>query len=569
MWLQERQEAMKGIDEYGLKGMRRWNAAWKGLAAFALAAMLAPLAAQAQDGAPARAARLSYSDGQVTVSQGGQVLAQQAAANTPLFEGMQVATGSDGKAEIQFDDGSVARLSPNSAATLTILRGDSSNGETEIALTGGLGYFELQGGSDSGQMSVRFGDSVATASGFAVFRIDMDTPPGSVAVFSGNAHLEGGNGALDADLHGGESVTLNGSDPGNYSVAESIEPDSWDAWNSDRDQAMTTEAAQETGAPADLADSSNPAWNDMSANGNWYDVPDQGYVWSPYVASSAGWDPYGCGQWMWTPRFGYIWVSCYNWGYMPYMAGSWNYYDGFGWGWSMGYGGYNPWWNTGYYGGPNIGYAPGGYSILQRPNGPRRPDRLGMIPTVPVKRPPLTRIGRLAGREGNGPVTIGGHTVQPLRPMPGRTSGARQSNGFAGRPQPTYPVMGTGTRANGGDRGARPVYGTGRQGAIQQPRGAQGGSYVQPSRGFTPPPNRTAAPERGRTYTPPSRTNSPPPNRTYSPPPSRTNSPAPSRTYSPPPSRPSGGGGGGFSGGHSGGGAPAPHGGGNQGGGHK
>ena len=42
-------------------------------------------------------------------------------------------------------------------------------------------------------MRVTFGDSVATATGFTVMRVKMDNPPGELAVFSGNAHLERGN----------------------------------------------------------------------------------------------------------------------------------------------------------------------------------------------------------------------------------------------------------------------------------------------------------------------------------------------------------------------------------------
>jgi hypothetical protein len=54
--------------------------------------------------------------------------------NTPLFEGSLVTTGDDGRAEIQFEDGSVVRLSPNSSLTLAVLRGQGSSAEAEIAL---------------------------------------------------------------------------------------------------------------------------------------------------------------------------------------------------------------------------------------------------------------------------------------------------------------------------------------------------------------------------------------------------------------------------------------------------
>src|SRR5208337_4976086 len=211
---------------------------------------------------------------------------------------------------------------------LTVLRGQGGTGDAEIALEGGLGYFELQGSGQAGPIRVRFGDSVVTASGLTVLRINLDNPSGELAVFSGNAHVERGN-VLTLELHGGESVAMNAADPGRYELAESIEPDSWDAWNSDRDQDLTAQAAARTGAVNGLEDSGNPAWNDLDANGNWYNVPDQGSIWSPYEAANPDWDPYGNGYWMSTPLFGNNWVSGYGWGYLPFQCGLWNYYNNF------------------------------------------------------------------------------------------------------------------------------------------------------------------------------------------------------------------------------------------------
>ena len=65
--------------------------------------------------APGRGVRLSSVTGQVQVSAAGQVIADQALENMPLFEGTRLVTGEDGRAEVQFEDGSVARLSPNSS----------------------------------------------------------------------------------------------------------------------------------------------------------------------------------------------------------------------------------------------------------------------------------------------------------------------------------------------------------------------------------------------------------------------------------------------------------------------
>ncbi len=436
-----------------------------GLANVVLAVLCFQPALRAQDqtqsagqgsGQPARAVRLSYVDGQVTLSQGGQVLAQQAVANAPLLEGMQLTTADSGKAEIQFEDGSVARLSPDSSLTVQVLQGAGTTAHAVLALNSGLAYFEFQGGGQAGQMSVQFGDTQVTTSGFTVFRVDTDNPPGQVAVFSGNAHLESAGGNVAADLHGGESIALNGASPANYQLAESIEPNSWDEWNSDRDQALTAEAASQTGATANLGERQNPAWNDLDSSGNWYDVPGQGYVWSPYEAASAAFDPYGYGNWMWTPGYGYLWVSGYPWGYMPFQCGAWNYFDGFGWGWAPGPGGCSPWWGLGFYGGPNFGRTPPGYKPIPRPILPRRPIGGRPVPLLAVNRSPVIGGSPLPARNRNTPVTIGGSTVVALRPLP------------------SQPVVEHSPSMAGGYRG--------------QPGGGQ---QAQPGNEIAPPPGRT------------------------------------------------------------------------------
>lgn len=377
---------------------------------------------------PGRAVRLSSVDGQVQLSQGKQVIAGAAVANTPLFEGATVTTADDGRAEIQFEDGSVARLSPNSALTLTTLRGAGSSAVAELTLDGGLGYFEIQGAGLAGTIKIQFGDSLVTASGFTVMRVNLDTPPGELAVFSGNAHLERGN-ALTVDLHGGESVALNGGDATRYTLKETIEPDSWDSWNSDRDQALTAEAANKTGATKDYANSGDPAWNDLDANGNWYDVPGQGNVWSPYDAADPGWDPYGNGNWGYNPTYGYTWISGNSWGYLPYQCGMWNWYDSFGWGWAPGMGGCSPWWFGGGYFGPNIGIGYGGYRPPLRPHPPRRP--FGGAGLIAVNRRPMPLVkGNLPARDRSGVVMIAGHAVAPLHPLSSRPAYDHSASAF-------------------------------------------------------------------------------------------------------------------------------------------
>lgn len=443
---------------------RELSAGVLGLAALAVGTVLLVLPVLADDAAESvSAARLSSVDGQVQISQGSQVLADQAVANTPLFEGTRVVTGDNGRAEIQLEDGSVARLSPNSSLTLKALQGQGGAGDAEIVLESGLGYFELQGAGQTGTVRIRFGDAVVTAGGFSVLRINLDNPPGELAVFSGNAHLENGNAAA-ADLHGGESVALSGADAANYVINESIEPDSWDSWNSDRDQVLSAEASSKTPATTGFADSNNPAWNDLDANGNWYNVPGQGNIWSPYDASDPGWDPYGNGDWMAGPQGGYFWVSGYPWGYLPYQCGNWNYYDAFGWGWAPGQGGCSPWWGRGFFR-PNIGIGFGGYRPPLPPHPRPRPpighgEMAGPYPMIAVNRRTSGVSGALPVRNAGTPVVIAGHSVQAFRPLTPRPQYDHSASVFVNRTpyQGTRTVGGQGAAIEPGAGGGRPAY---------------------------------------------------------------------------------------------------------------
>ena len=182
-----------------------------------------------KDGA-ARAVRLSSVDGQVRVIQDGQVIADPATANLPLFEGTQIMTGDEGRAEIQLENGNVARLSPNSTLTLTVLQRVGTGTKTDLVLNRGLAYFELQPSTADTSVRVSYGPATFTASSFTVVRLTLDEAPGELAVFSGNVHVERGD-ALQVDVHGGESLTLGVNDATRYDVGETIEPNSWDSWN--------------------------------------------------------------------------------------------------------------------------------------------------------------------------------------------------------------------------------------------------------------------------------------------------------------------------------------------------
>ncbi len=262
-----------------------------------------------------RAVRLSDVEGKVQVFNGTSTAFDQAQPNMPVVEGMKLVTADDGRVEIQFEDGSVARVTPNSSLTLNQLRrnGDGST-VTTIDANSGLTYYELNG--RGGQYTVRFGPNSVIPVDGSIFRVNLDGNPADLAVMHGTVHVQD-NQNLSLDVHTNQSIHFDTQNPGQYEVIQSVSADSWDQWNSDRDQSLASLESDATTARASSGNPDDPGWNDLDYYGDWYSVPGYGMAWGPSGVGQ-NWDPFGVGSWGYYPSFGYTWISGYPWGWWPY-----------------------------------------------------------------------------------------------------------------------------------------------------------------------------------------------------------------------------------------------------------
>ena len=97
--------------------------------------------ASAQAG-PSNVARVSFVQGSVQLLAGQGTDFQQAVINMPVLDGSRLQAGGDGQVEVEFGDGSVARLTPNSAVAFPHLGQD----QAQIQQTSGLAYYEFNVG---------------------------------------------------------------------------------------------------------------------------------------------------------------------------------------------------------------------------------------------------------------------------------------------------------------------------------------------------------------------------------------------------------------------------------------
>ena len=328
-----------------------------------------------------RAVRLSDVEGQVQVFQNGQVVFDQAEPNMPAVEGMRFVTGDNGRMEIEFEDGSVARVTPNSSIRLTQLsRNSDGTTITRIDALTGLTYYELN--QHGGQISVHFSGDAATPIDNAVFRVSLDAAPNELAVMHGAVHVDDGQG-ISLDVHPNQTFQTDPQQPGEFTVAQNIAADSWDQWNSDRDQALSELESNETTARADTGNPNDAAWNDLDYYGDWYDLPGYGEVWAP-SGVDASWDPFGSGYWGYYPAFGYTWISGYPWGWWPYHCGAWDYLNTFGWIWAPGNCGWGLY-GAGWFPYATVWQVPRGYMPPPRPHPGPKPHP---TPLLPVNRGP-------------------------------------------------------------------------------------------------------------------------------------------------------------------------------------
>lgn len=378
-------------------------------------------ATHAQQNEPYRAARLSFVQGQVSVDGDSDTLPGQ--MNMPLVEGQRVTTGDDGEAEIEFEDGSMVRLTPESSAVLTRMSSDGAQHTlTEVGLLNGQFYLDLRA-SEFSQYTVDAAGERITPSENSVVRVRMDNPPAEIGVMQGLISIAR-DGGFNAQVRAGESLRGDADDTARYFLTQTVAEDSWDNWNEEREQEAQNEANMRTDAQQSASGGAGYGWSDLDAYGDWYNLPGEGQVWQPEVATDASFDPYGYGSWTYYPGAGYVWVSSYPWGWTPFRCGNWNYWQGFGWGWqSIGCNTWGGGW--GGYGGVyvRINRPPVGYRGPVRPfPGPRGPGHA--IPphkVIPITTGRPAQPVRLANHEGR-PAVFNHKTVQPLQRRPGYTT---------------------------------------------------------------------------------------------------------------------------------------------------
>ncbi len=354
-----------------------------------------------------RVVRLSFVSGTVAVKAPGATEWAKASVNTPVQEGFELSTSADSFAEVEFENGSTARLGQLSHLAFDQLALDAE-GYKLNRMTFEQGYATFHFLPEKHDTySVRIAGSTLTPSGKSMFRADLNEGHARVEVFNGSVEIAGPSGS--AKLGKDKVLEYNtGTTEMAFNTERGIAKDSWDKWTEARDS-QTNLALRDQ---AVAAHGPVYGWSDLDAYGEWAMFPGFGYGWAPFAAM--GWAPFSMGMWNFYPGMGYTWISSEPWGWLPYHYGSWNFSPGFGWFWMPGnFGNWSPALVSWYMGPGWVGWAPLGFT-----------SQVGLIRPVTTISGTAIRPGQLITPQNVGHAGLGeGILTQrlPLQPGAGAT----------------------------------------------------------------------------------------------------------------------------------------------------
>lgn len=280
----------------------------------------------------ARIVRLSYLDGTVQIDHERGF--ENATVNMPIAEGDRLLARSDAWAEVQFEDGSTVRLSPDTLITFAQLGLNADGGTvTAIDLDQGEALFTVKKHGNS-EFAVSARNKTILLKHSGSFRVTTtNSTPLQVVVWKGEVTVRDTTTGSHVAVKKNENFRLDPFDFDKYALEKDATADDMDSWSSQRDESLRTYAAAGGSIPQSPY---QYGLSDLNYYGTYYDVPGYGYLWQPWGVNP-GWDPFMNGYWAWSPVCGYCWVSAYPWGWMPYRYGSWLFVGGYGWMWQPGY----------------------------------------------------------------------------------------------------------------------------------------------------------------------------------------------------------------------------------------
>jgi hypothetical protein len=273
---------------------------------------------------PSRVARISVTDGSVSLQPGGAGDWGTAQRNRPITIGDKLWVDKDSRAELQA--GQVA-IHLGSMTALSFLNLDRD--VTQIRIAEGKINFRVREIRQGENYEVDTPNLAFTVKEAGAFRIDVNENGDftSVTVIRGAGEIASSGQVYP--VKAGERADVTGADGSvKVSTGPAQQPDPLDQWAQQRD------LGEDNSASSKYVNRDTVGYSDLDDYGTWKQDDQYGNVWTPNNVGP-DWAPYSNGNWAYVAPWGWSWVGYEPWGFAPYHYGRWVYAGG-GWGWAPG-----------------------------------------------------------------------------------------------------------------------------------------------------------------------------------------------------------------------------------------
>lgn len=270
---------------------------------------------------PSRVARLNYTSGAVSFQPATVADWTQATLNYPMTSGDHLYTGDNALAEMRIGSTAIRLASRTNFEFFNL-----DDRTVQISITSGAVNIRLRSIREDEVYEIDTPNGAVTLLRSGEYRVDTDPDRNGtmVTVRAGDAEVaaNGGSYTIHARQTGYFSAENGGGD-----IRDANPKDRFDAFASQRDR------REDLAPPPRYVSRDLVGYEDLDANGSWFQNAEYGPVWRPRVDS--GWAPYRDGRWAWVEPWGWTWIDNAPWGFAPFHYGRWAYIDN-GWGWCPG-----------------------------------------------------------------------------------------------------------------------------------------------------------------------------------------------------------------------------------------
>ena len=269
---------------------------------------------------PARVARLSHTDGNVSFNPAGTDDWVGAVINRPMTTGDKLWSDDGGRAELHIGSASL-RIGGTTGFNFLNL----TDNVAQIQVTEGTVRVRVKRLEQDETFEIDTPNLAFSVLHPGIYRVSVNEAGDTtvVSVVGGEGEVTGGGQAYS--VHANQTATFVGTDQLDADVQDFNGGDDFDQWCADRDRREDRSTSARYVSPDVIG------YEDLDDYGGWRPVPEYGTVWFPHT-TVVGWAPYRYGHWVYIAPWGYTWVEDEPWGFAPFHYGRWVTVGGV-WGW--------------------------------------------------------------------------------------------------------------------------------------------------------------------------------------------------------------------------------------------